>query len=383
MLQNNIMKLFAVVCLLLLLPFVYCKKDTGESNLPTSYLSISDIWPVRDTVNTAIKLIVTVAPVSNKTITVNYTTEEGTAKANIDFVPVAGTLTINPGSVTGEVAVQLIGRKLMSSTQNFSLKLSNAVNATLKVEKATVFIENPGFDYRLVWSDEFTGTTLNTTNWNYETGGGGWGNNELQNYTSGTNNAYIENGNLIIEAKKERIGSNAYSSARLTTKGKRKFTYGKFEIRAKVPATTGLWPAIWMLGENIDQVGWPACGEIDIMEAINKETPSKTYGTAHWGVNPASHLSKGGYYVLPSGHYSDDYHVFTVEWDANSIQWFFDGNKFYTVNKGEITGGNNPFNGDFFLILNVAVGGNWPGSPDANSIFPQKMVVDYVRIYQK
>jgi beta-glucanase (GH16 family) len=378
MLKHNTMKLLTVVCLLLLIPFVYCKKNTASS-----LISVSNISVVRDSVNSTIKLVVTVEPVSNQAITVAYTTVDGTAKSNIDFVPASGTLIINPNTSSVEIQVQLIGRKLLSSTQDFTVKLSNAVNASLKVDQATVFIENPGFDYQLVWSDEFDGTVLNTANWNYETGGGGWGNNELENYTSGTNNAYIENGNLVIEAKKERSGNNAYSSARLTTKGKRKFTYGKIEIKAKVPATAGLWPAIWMLGENIDQVSWPSCGEIDIMEAINKETPSKIYGTAHWGINTSNHLSKGGSYALSSGYYSDNYHIFSVEWDANSIVWLYDGNRFYSVNKADVTGGNNPFNKDFFLILNVAVGGNWPGSPDATSVFPQKMMVDYVRVYQK
>ena len=191
----------------------------------------------------------------------------------------------------------------------------------------------------------------------------------------------MQAGNLVIEAKKENLGGNAYTSARLTTKGKRKFTYGKIDIRAKIPTTKGIWPALWMLGENIDQVSWPACGEIDIMESINKE--QKVYGTAHWGLSSSSHLSNGGSYLLSSGYFSDDYHIYSIEWSATKIKWLVDGSQFYELFNSSVTGGNYPFDKDFFLILNVAVGGNWPGAPDGTSAFPQKMLVDYIRVYQK
>lgn len=372
-----------ISAILLFLPFAFCNKKINETIIAASQLSVGNVTVTRDSVNTKMVFTIVAEPVSNKPITVNYTTVEGTAKATIDFVPISGTLSINPNMASQEVVVQVNGKKLPKSTQEFYLKLSDAVNANIKVEKATAFIQNPGFGYQLVWSDEFDSTVLNTKNWNYETGGNGWGNRELQNYIAGTNNAYIENGKLVIEAKKESVGGNPYTSARLTTKGKVKFTYGKIEIRAKVPTTKGIWPALWMLGESIDQVSWPACGEIDIMESINKEQPSKIYGTAHWGTSGATHKSSGGNAILTQGFYSDDYHIYSLEWDEDNIQWFVDGNKYYGVSNSQVTGGNFPFNKDFFIILNVAVGGDWPGNPDFSSIFPQKMMVDYIRVYQK
>ncbi|MDQ6812669.1 MAG: family 16 glycosylhydrolase [Bacteroidota bacterium] len=374
---------YGFVLLMLSTTFLSCSKSSSDSNRSQPSLSIENISAVTDSVNTKIKFIVTVDAVSTSAITVDYTTMEGTAKANVDFVPVSGKLTLSPNTTKGEIEVSIIGRKVLSGSQQLYLQFSNPSGASLKIDKATAFLQNPGFDYQLVWKDEFDSNALNTKDWNYETGGNGWGNNELQNYTSGTNNAYIESGMLVIEAKKERLGSNAYTSARLTTKGKVKFTYGKIEIRAKLPATKGIWPALWMLGNNIDQVSWPACGEIDITEQINKETPARVYGTAHWGTNSSTHLQAGGNYTLSSGYFSDDFHIYSIEWESDKIQWFVDGIMYYRLVKGQVTGGINPFDADFFLIMNVAVGGSWPGNPDATSVFPQKMLVDYVRVYQK
>lgn len=359
-----------------------CDKGNDPAASTLSEVSVSDITHTRDTIATTLHFVLTVSPVSNKSITVDYATEEGSAKANTDFVPVAGTLSISPNTSTARVEVQITGRKLPAGEQQFKLRLSNAANASIKATDATARIVNPGFGYTLVWSDEFDSTALNANNWNYETGANGWGNNELENYTAGTNNAYIENGNLVIEAKKEISGSAGYSSARLTSKGKQKFSHGKIEFRAKLPATKGIWPALWMLGENIDQVGWPTCGEIDIMELINKEQPSKIYGTGHWAAN-GGHASAGGNFTLSSGYYSDAFHLFAIEWDGNQIKWLMDNNQYYQLNRADVTGDSYPFDKEFYLIMNVAVGGNWPGNPDASSVFPQKMLVDYVRVYQQ
>jgi len=235
-------------------------------------------------------------------------------------------------------------------------------------------------NYQLVWFEEFSNSTIESANWTHETGGNGWGNNELQYYTNRDVNSYILGGNLVIEAKKESYSGKNYTSARMITKGKRNFTYGKIEARIRLPYGQGIWPAFWMLGENISTVGWPSCGEIDIMELIGGgANDKKVYGTAHWQTN--IHASYGGNYTISSGIFANDYHVFSIIWNSKSIQWFVDGNKYVTL---DITDAAlQAFHKNNFIILNLAVGGNWPGNPDATTIFPQKMYVDYVRVYQE
>lgn len=230
----------------------------------------------------------------------------------------------------------------------------------------------------LVWRDEFSGTAVNTTDWTFETGGGGWGNQELENYT--TTNATVSDGYLTITAKKE---GSSYTSSRIKTAGKHDFQYGRIDIRAKLPSGQGIWPALWMLGSNFDAVGWPKCGEIDIMEMIGGSGRENTvYGTPHWYNSPEQeHASFGGQTSLSSGTFADKFHVFTIVWDASKIAWFVDDQKFHEI---DITPESlSEFNAPFFLIFNVAVGGNWPGSPDGTTVFPQSMLVDYVRVFQE
>ncbi|UCG28555.1 MAG: glycoside hydrolase family 16 protein, partial [Bacteroidales bacterium] len=233
----------------------------------------------------------------------------------------------------------------------------------------------------LVWSDEFNYTGLpDPEKWSFETGGGGWGNNELQYYRDGTNNAEVVDGNLVITARKESYGGRDYTSARLITLHTGNFwQYGKIEARIKLPYGQGIWPAFWMLGKNFGAVGWPACGEIDIMEKIGGGTNESTvYGTAHWDHN-GSYASYGGQVILSSGIFADAFHVFSIEWDSQRIKWFLDGKEYHVM---DITPqALSEFHNEFFIILNVAVGGNWPGSPDLTTVFPQTMEVDYVRVY--
>ena len=204
---------------------------------------------------------------------------------------------------------------------------------------------------------------------------------ELEYYTNSTKNAFVSNGNLIIEARKESIGGFNYSSARLTTQNKKTFTYGRVDIRAKLPRGKGIWPALWMLGSNISSVGWPASGEIDIMEYLGHET-NKSHGTLHYGASPATHGSKGASYMLPSGNFYEQFHVFSMDWRQDQIKLYVDNNLFFTLNKADIGSAPYPFNAPFFFIFNVAVGGNWPGAPDATTTYPQRMIVDYVRVFQ-
>ncbi|MEJ5238043.1 MAG: family 16 glycosylhydrolase [Limisphaera sp.] len=246
--------------------------------------------------------------------------------------------------------------------------------------------------WTLVWADEFDGPNGSRPNpewWVYDRGGGGWGNNELQTYTDRTNNCRIENGCLVIEAHRETFtGSDgitrAYTSARIKTQGRLEWRFGRIEARIRVPRGQGLWPAFWMLGTNFPSVGWPNCGEIDIMENIGRE-PSTVHGTIH-GPGYSGGNAVGGRYTLPGGaELADDFHVFAVEWETNRIRWFIDDTVYFTATPASLPTGR-PWvfhQWPFFLILNVAVGGNWPGAPDATTEFPQRMWVDYVRVYQR
>ncbi|NEW09359.1 family 16 glycosylhydrolase [Paenibacillus sp. SYP-B3998] len=239
--------------------------------------------------------------------------------------------------------------------------------------------------WNLVWSDEFngnSGTSPDAGKWKYDIGGNGWGNNELEYYTDSRNNSYLDgNGNLIIKAIKENVGGNPYTSARLLTKGLFTQAYGKFEARIKLPYWKGIWPAFWMLGDNLDSAGWPNCGEIDIMENLGQDS-SRIYGTAHGpGYSGSGGIGKS--YSLPNGQkFKDAFHVFSIEWEPTQIRWYVDGNIYHTFNKSQLGAGQTwVYDHPFFMIMNLAVGGNWPGNPDASTKFPQTMAIDYVRVY--
>jgi beta-glucanase (GH16 family) len=246
----------------------------------------------------------------------------------------------------------------------------------------------------LAWADEFNGpagTAPDPSKWGYDLGIGpgrdGWGNQELQTYTNRTANAYLDGeGHLVIKAIRENFTgadgfARAYTSARLITKGKIEPTYGRIEARIKVPFGQGLWPAFWMLGANHPAVVWPNCGEIDVMEIIGRE-PSKVYSTLHGpGYFGAQGMSES--FTLPEGkEFAEDFHIFEVEWNPRDISFYVDGLHYHTRKAPEFTGNRQwVFDHPFYLLLNVAVGGNWPGNPDATTVFPQTMMVDYVRVY--
>jgi len=242
-------------------------------------------------------------------------------------------------------------------------------------------------NWTLVWSDEFESSTIDKTNWNFVEGAGGYGNSELQNYTSREKNARIENGKLILEAHKEDYKGSNFTSAKLTTEGKGDWTYGRYEIRAKLPKGQGMWPALWMMPTDYDIYGpWPACGEIDIMESLGHET-NKVYGTLHYG-NPKS--STGTFYTLDSGNFSDSFHTYTLDWLPGEIKWYVDGilyqtqNDWYSNNEESVESLTfpAPFDRDFYLQFNLAVGGTWPGNPNDSTKFPQKFEIDWVRVYE-
>ena len=241
----------------------------------------------------------------------------------------------------------------------------------------------------LTWSDEFNGSNGSAPDpakWAIETGGNGWGNNELEYYTARSQNAHQADGNLVITALQETYtGTDGvtrnYTSARLKTSALFNQAYGRFEARIKIPAGQGLWPAFWMLGQDIGTAGWPACGEIDIMENVGFE-PSKVHGTVHGPGYSGSH-GLTGVYTLPAGRFSDAFHVFAVEWEPSAVRFYVDGNLYETRTPADLPAGTRwVYDHPFFVLLNVAVGGDWPGSPDGSTVFPQTMLVDYVRVYR-
>lgn len=235
--------------------------------------------------------------------------------------------------------------------------------------------------WKLIWEDEFKGKELDTNKWNIEVNGLGGGNNELQYYTNNKSNLRVENGILIIEAIKENYKGKEYTSGRINTSKKAAFTYGKIEARIKLPFGQGIWPAFWMLGENINEIGWPRCGEIDIMEMVGgTEGDKKIYSTLHW-FGATKHEQSGSSFNLPNGQFSDDFHIFSTIWDEKEMTFYCDTAIVYKIDISAKA--YDSFRNKFFILLNLAVGGNWPGSPNETTIFPQKMEVDYVRVYQK
>ena len=251
-------------------------------------------------------------------------------------------------------------------------------------------VKTPDIDgYKLLWSDEFNGKKLNTEIWNYETHQPGWTNNELQEYTASEENIFVRDGNLIIKAKKEKnpTGGFHYTSGKITTQDKQDFTYGKIIARAKVPVGKGLWPAIWMMPKEQRHYGqWPVCGEIDILEVLGSDT-SVAYATLHYG-DP--HGQQQGTCNLTGTSFSDDFHEFCVEWEPGEMRFLIDNKLVLTCNDWYSSTSSidypypAPFDQPFFVQLNLAVGGNWPGFPDQNTDFENaEFLVDYVRVYQK
>ncbi|MGQ9483155.1 glycoside hydrolase family 16 protein [Chloroflexus sp.] len=232
--------------------------------------------------------------------------------------------------------------------------------------------------WTLVWSDEFESETLHPQNWLFDKGAGGWGNNELQYYSNRPENIRIEDGVLIIEARNEEYTAWEYTSARIKTHYLQSWTYGRIEARMKLPVGgKGIWPAFWMLGDNIATVRWPNCGEIDIMENIGN--PTVVYGSVHGpGYSGGNAITKS---FVSAVDLSADFHIYAVEWEADEIRWYVDDQLYHTLRREQVPG-EWVFDHPFFLILNLAVGGNWPGYPDETTVFPQQLLVDYVRVYQ-
>jgi beta-glucanase (GH16 family) len=237
--------------------------------------------------------------------------------------------------------------------------------------------------YQLTWSDEFNQQTLDTATWNFDVGGGGWGNNELQYYQQ--DNVAIDRGHLVITAKEENRGGRSFTSSRIKTEGTMEFGFGRVDIRAALPRGQGIWPALWALGADFQQVGWPYCGELDIMEMIGGGGRENTvHGTLHWNVGgigqPYAPAYQGGAFEKAGDDFGDGFNVFSMVREHDRVQWLVNDALYHEQYLPDSID-FKPFDNPFFLIFNIAVGGNWPGSPDASTQFPQRMVVDYVRVF--
>lgn len=242
--------------------------------------------------------------------------------------------------------------------------------------------------WNLVWSDEFESDQLETEKWSFQFGTGsqfglvGWGNNELQYYTDREENVFVEDGLLHITALEESFEGRNYTSARIRTINKGDWKFGKIEVMAKLPEGQGIWPAIWMLPTEEVFGGWPKSGEIDIMELVGHQ-PSTVHGTVHFGKDWPENRQKSASYSLQDEKFPDNFHLFSIEWEEDEIRWYVDGEQFHTIQPEDLDPETYPFNEEFHLILNLAIGGNWPGNPDSSTRFPQSLVVDYVRVFEK
>ncbi|MDX1477531.1 MAG: family 16 glycosylhydrolase [Saprospiraceae bacterium] len=339
---------------------------------------------------------------SSEVVTLSIRSVNGTAEAGQDFVSIDNeVLQFQAGQVALPLRVDILGDEAAEEDEYFTIEIVEAMGAGIEVASAQITLLNddegglvipetgystpdsyPGMT--LIWQDEFDGDALNGDYWTHEIGTGcpnlcGWGNNEWQYYRP--DNTYLQEGNLIIEARKESFSGSNYTSSRIITRDKFDFQYGRVDIRAALPRGQGLWPALWMLGANIGSVGWPASGEIDIMEMVGGESRDNwVHGTAHWS-NAGQHAQYGDSISLAPGALQQEFHVFSIIWTATKIEWYVNDMKYNTLST--VPGDLSEFRNPFFLIMNVAVGGNWPGYPNAQTQFPQRMIVDYIRVFQE
>jgi beta-glucanase (GH16 family) len=380
-----------------------CKKNNTPTDTPAPTISAQDrVLAEGNAGSTSFDMELTLNHAYTQAVEVKYSLVEGTALNGEDFTAVSNAMvTIPAGQTSVKIMVPVVGDDKKEGDDVFTLALSSATNAQMEKATATGTIVNddtrvpfgtagytaptsyPG--YTLAWSDEFNTNSLNLSSWTFQNGDGcpglcGWGNNELEYYTDRPDNLFFQDGSLIIEAKKEYYSGKNYTSSKILTSGKKSFTFGRIDIRAILPKGQGIWPAFWMLPQNNVFGGWPRSGEIDMMELIGHE-PNRVYATLHFGPGPAS-TQIGRNYTLPSGLFNDQFHVFSVEWKQDQIKWYVDGILYSTVNKADLGANTYPFNEAFYLIFNLAVGGYWPGNPNAATYFPQWLIVDYVRLYQ-
>ncbi|MES1198251.1 MAG: family 16 glycosylhydrolase [Chitinophagaceae bacterium] len=397
------MRVVKIISMLLIIASGCSKggRNSGTETTPT--MSFDDVSFAEGTGavnNIEFKLMLNKA--SSKQITVTYSTVEGTAKGGADFTVVTNqSVTFQPNEIEKKIIISIVADDLKEPDETFQIRVQNPSNVillketgiiTLRNDDTKIAFNNTGYDaptsytgYILAWSDEFNSTSLDAGAWSAESGDGcpglcGWGNNELQYYTAPPNNLFFQDGKMFIEARSESYGGKNYTSSRIKTQGKKTFKYGRIDVRAILPKGKGIWPAFWLLPQDNVYGGWPKSGEIDMTELMGSE-PSKVLGTLHFGPGPNStYISRN--YSLTGSTFNDQFHVFSLEWKQDQLKWYIDDNLFSTINKADLGSNNYPFNENFYFIINLAVGGNFPGAPDAGTLFPQWLILDYIRVYQ-
>lgn len=358
----------------------------GQQATPISRFNVDvSSFEEKDTDQTY-TIVFTADAIASEDLSIAYELQEKSASFDDDFIGQSGNLEIAAGTDQASIEIVIKGDTHLELEESFELLLyrETTINYSFSIKdndtETTILEDNEGYYTPLeypsmtrVWSDEFDGNSIDLNNWTHEVGDE-WFNNELQAYSADPIYSSVSDGKLSITARED---NGNYTSARMITQDKYEFQYGRIDIRAKLPKGQGIWPALWLLGANINDVSWPKCGEIDIMELVGHE-PNQTHGTAHYDNN--GHQYRGSGKTLDSGEFADKFHVFSVIWTKESLSWYLDGESFLTFKAEDLDG--FPFNTPFFFIMNVAVGGDWPGNPDATTVFPQTMEVDYVRVFQ-
>jgi beta-glucanase (GH16 family) len=354
-----------LLILILLMLNISCTKEASATAPTNLQLSVQ----IRDDGSGRVDFVATASNADRYLFSFGQAINESIRSANGK----AYTIYAESGTYTVKV-IAYAGDKSIEITKQIAVDRNEVID-----NAGYVSPENyPGMT--LVWRDEFNGSSLDPMFWNFEEGNGteGWGNQELQYYRK--ENTRVNSGYLTITAKKESFGGKEYTSSRITTEAKKDFLYGRIDFRAKLPKGQGIWPAFWALGANIRTTPWPFCGEIDIMEMVGGG-PGKdntAHGTVHY--EDGGHKYIGGSTTLTSGDFFDKFHVFSLVWTERSLKWYVDNNEFFTF---DTTGASkDEFRRSYFLLINLAVGGNWPGAPSASTAFPQKYIVDYVRVFQ-
>ena len=382
---------------------IACGEDTLpliQEELPS--FSMDPLTIVEGNQNKSVFISLRLSKISESTVVATLKTIDNSAVAGEDFIGIDNEqIEFTPGDVQSNIKIEIIGDDFFEQDEDFILMVAQISGAKLGTTDVVIVIENddlnaeviiPDSGYstpteyagmELIWSDEFSESELNETFWTYEIGNGynGWGNNELQFYRR--ENTFIKDGNLVIQAREENFNGFSYTSSRLITKDKFEFKFGRVDIRAVLPEGKGIWPALWTLGENISSVGWPRCGEMDIMELVGHR-PSTVHATVHYANSNGNRILNGSEIHLNGGKkFSQDFHVFSMVWEEDRVDFFMDDIKYHSITRNSLGVQNPyPFNNEFFFIFNVAVGGDWPGSPNSSTMFPQNMIVDYIRVFQ-
>jgi beta-glucanase (GH16 family) len=392
------MKLSSIaICLVFV---VGCSSTTNDGATVIPKVIVNDFSQVEgDGGITSIEFPVRLEQAISEELVLAYRTDDASAFQNMDYRKAEGQIVIQAGSTEAVIPLEIVADDIKEGDELFRLLFEPL--ETIDFTKTIVFITIRNDDTSLpydeedystpkdyegwkpAWVDEFDQPDINEEWWTHEIGRGnnGWGNNELQYYTDASENSRIENGNLVIEARDDSWNGKKYTSARIITMGKQSFSYGRIDIRARLPYGQGIWPALWMLGDSFEGKGWPSCGEIDIMELVGHQ-PATSHATVHWG-SDGSHYYTGDSYKLSTEVFNDRYHVFSVVRELGRMWFYVDDVIIFEFGNEDLQGQQNPFNDPFFFIFNIAVGGNWPGSPDGSTSFPQTMEVDYVRVFEK